>query len=87
MEKTASITLEYPVQLADKKLETVTMRRPTVGDMLDFPLTAASGLSEEAALIGHLCDLHSDDIRALDAGDYTVLQNQLLRFRGLALPK
>lgn len=85
--KTEKITLKYAVQLADRMLTEVTMRRPTVGDMLDFPLTATSGLGEECALIGHLCDLLPEDMRELDAEDYTALQNQLLRFRGMAIPK
>lgn len=38
MEKTAKITLRYPAQLSDRTLSSITMRRPTVGDMLDYPI-------------------------------------------------
>lgn len=81
MEKTAKITLEYPAQLADRTLSTLTMRRPTVGDMLDYPITSGS-LIEEAALIGALTGLRVEDLRELDMHDYERLQDQLLAFRG-----
>ena len=38
MEKTAKIALLYPAQLSDRTLSSITMRRPTVGDMLDYPI-------------------------------------------------
>lgn len=53
MEKTAKITLRYPAQLSDRTLSSITMRRPTVGDMLDYPIKNG-GLDEEAALVAAL---------------------------------
>ena len=50
MEKTAKIALRYPAQLSDRTLSSITMRRPTVGDMLDYPIKNG-GLDEEAALV------------------------------------
>ena len=85
MEKTAKITLQCPVQLADRTLSVLTMRRPTVGDMLDFPIRNG-GLDEEAALIGMLVGLRVEDLRELDMQDYERLQDQLLTFRGQKRP-
>ena len=84
-EKTVDITLDYPVHLADRELENVTMRRPSVGDLMDFPVNATTGLKEELALVAHLCELHVDDLRLMDSEDYGRLQKQLLRFRGISI--
>lgn len=78
--KTATITLEYPVQLADKVLEAVTMRRPSMGDLLDFPLEKGT-LEAEMQLVGHLCGLKLEDLRLVDGEDYGKLQLQLITFR------
>lgn len=78
--KTATITLEYPVQLADKVLEEITMRRPSMGDLLDFPLERGT-LEAEMQLVGHLCGLKLEDLRLVDGEDYGKLQLQLITFR------
>ena len=67
-EKTVTIPLEFPVELADRKLDAVTIQRPTLGDLEDFPVNASTGLKEEMALVAHLCDLHAEDLRRIDAG-------------------
>ena len=60
MEKTAKITLRFPAQLSDRTLSSITMRRPTVGDMLDYPIKNG-GLDEEAALVAALTGLRPED--------------------------
>lgn len=82
--KTAAVKLDYPVQLADRLLTEIIIRRPSMGDLLDYPVGPETGLLEELALMAHLCGLHVDELRALDAEDYAALQEQLLRFRGLS---
>ena len=84
-EKSVTIPLEFPVELADRKLDAVNIRRPTMGDLEDFPVNASTGLKEEMALVAHLCDLHAEDLRRIDAEDYGKLQTQLLQFRGISL--
>ena len=69
MEKTAKIALRYPAQLSDRTLSSITMRRPTVGDMLDYPIKNG-GLDEEAALVATLTGLRPEDLRELDMEDY-----------------
>lgn len=85
MEKTAKIALRYPAQLSDRTLSSITMRRPTVGDMLDYPIKNG-GLDEEAALVAALTGLRPEDLRELDMEDYERLQDQLLTFRGQKRP-
>lgn len=83
-EKNVTIALDFPVELADRKLDAVTIQRPTMGDLEDFPVNASTGLKEEMALVAHLCDLHTEDLRQMDAEDYGKLQKQLLLFRGIS---
>lgn len=79
--KTATITLEYPVQLADKMLEAVTMRRPTMGDVLDNTVKGELDFAGEMQLYAVLCDLRPEDMRGLDPVDYQKLQEQYALFR------
>lgn len=78
--KTAIIKLEYPVQLPDRMLTEVEMRRPSMGDLLDFPLERGT-LEAEMQLVGHLCGLKQEDMRLVDGEDYGKLQLQLITFR------
>lgn len=82
--KTATVTLNYPVQLADRLLMTVTIRRPVVGDILDHPINGDKDIAGEMQFLGALCGLPLEDMRGLDAEDYGRLQDQLLRFRRAA---
>lgn len=87
MAKHETITLNYPVQLADRTLDKITMRRPTLGEMLDFPINGGTDLAGEVALVAQLCGLREDDLRLLDAADYDQLQATLVRFRTKSKPK
>lgn len=84
-DKTVTIPLDFPLELADRKLDAVTMRRPNMGDLVDYPVNAKTSLKEEMALVAHLADLHVDDLRQMDSEDYDKLQTQLLLFRGIPL--
>lgn len=81
--KNAVITLNYPVQLADKALEQVTMRRPTMGDLLDHEPKGSDDVIIELTLIGLLCELKQEEMRRLDSTDYARLQDQYVRFRAV----
>lgn len=78
------IELEFPLQLPDRRLEKITMRRPIMRDMLKHKIGPKSGLQEDIELIADLCDLCPDDVAELDTVDYEKLQDQLFRFRGMA---
>lgn len=78
------IILDFPVQLADRKLDKVTMRRPVMGDILKRNFTGEIDLAASVALIGDLCGLVPDEMEMVDASDFEKLQDQLLSFRGVA---
>ncbi len=83
--RSAVVPLNYPVQLADRRLDEVTMRRPNMGDLLDHEPKAPDDVASELELIGILCGLKPSEMRLLDATDYARLQDQYVRFR--AVPK
>lgn len=79
----ACIKLRFPVQLADRKLKDVTMRRPTMGDLLDYEPRTDKDLDGEVTLIGVLCGLKLEEMRKVDPTDYARLQDQYVRFRAV----
>lgn len=81
--KTVEIELDFPVQLADRVLDKITMRRPTMRDMIKRNIDANAGIRESVGLIADLCGLVPDEVEELDTCDFEKLQNQLLRFRGV----
>lgn len=86
-EKNVTIALDWPVQLADRKLDTVCMRRPTMGDLIDNPVRDGLDYLGEIRLFAALSGLHEDDLRAMDAEDYLKLQQQYAFFRGAKQPE
>lgn len=85
--KTATIKLEYPVQLPDRLMTDVTMRRPTVGDLVTYPIIDNADLQGEFSLLCHLCGLSPEDAAQLDAADYDTLRNKYVFFRSGTQPK
>lgn len=84
--KEVEIVLDFPVQLADRKLEKVVMRRPKMKDMLKYDFATLS-LAESIKLIASLCGLVPEEVEELDSSDFEELMNQFLRFRGVAVPE
>ncbi|WP_300908881.1 phage tail assembly protein [uncultured Desulfovibrio sp.] len=84
--RSAVVILNYPVQLADRQLAEVTMRRPNMGDLLDHEPKAPDDVASELELIGILCGLKPSEMRLLDATDYARLQDQYVRFRAVPKP-
>lgn len=82
--KEVEITLDFPIQLADRLLERVTMRRPVMRDMVKHDIGADVNLANSMALIADLCNLAPPELDDMDTCDYEKLQNQLLSFRGVA---
>lgn len=75
------IKLDYPVQLPDRALAQVSMRRMLVRDMLQCPIKNQQDMEGEVALLALLCDLVPEELQALDMADYGKLQDALITFR------
>lgn len=82
--KEAVIELAYPVTLADRELTRVTMRRPTMGDIIDYEPVKLEDVKGEVVLLGVLCGLKEQEMRLLDATDYARLQKQYVQFRAVS---
>jgi len=76
-----TITLKYPLNLADGMLSNISIRRPDLGDLLDCPVKDASDIKGEAVLLARLCGMNMEDFRKLDLEDYLQVQKSYLRFR------
>lgn len=86
MENTKTVVLEFPVQLPDRMLTEVRLRRVTLGDMIECPLPQQVGetvnLLPMARLLGRLTGLSLEDVRQIDAADFTKLVDEVNRFLG-----
>ena len=57
MRTSVTVALLFPVQLADRRLTEVTVRRPVMRDLLRHPLGQESGAAEDMAFMGELTGL------------------------------
>jgi hypothetical protein len=79
--RSETITLEYPIQLADRLVTEVTIRRQTMKDLRLNPVKGSEDLTGEMKLIGVLCGLRLEEIDGMDAADYGRLIDAFQRFR------
>ncbi len=82
-EQTATIKLQFPVQLSDSLLQDVTIRRPKIKDMIKHNVRETMSFQESVGLTADLCGLNVEDMAELDAEDFELIQKQLLRFRNV----
>ena len=79
--RSETVILDFPVQLADRRLEEVTIRRPTMADLRKYPLKGPGDIEGEMKQIGALCELRLEEMDMIDSADYTRLQDAYVRFR------
>lgn len=75
------IVLDYPIQLADRLLEQVTMKRPTMKVLRTNRIKGENDVDGEMKLFGVLTGLRMEELEELDAADYARLQETYVRFR------
>lgn len=75
------IVLDYPIQLADRLLEQVTMKRPTMKVLRVHRIKGDQDVDGEMKLFGALTGLRMEELEELDAADYARLQETYVRFR------
>ena len=81
MNRSEIIKLEFPIQLADRVLEEVIMRRPTMADLRKHPISSSGDIEGEMKQMAALCNLRMEELDFMDAADYTRLQDAYVRFR------
>lgn len=80
-ERSVTIRLDFPLSLPNGLAGEITMRRPTMGDIIDNPITSDRDVAGEMQLYSVLCGMNIEDFRKLDPADYDKLQDQYARFR------
>lgn len=80
--RSKTVQLDYPVQLADRVLTEITIRRMKVGDLIENPIAGAQDMKGELRLLSRLCGMVPEELEAIDIADYVKLQEILLSFRG-----
>ena len=69
------VVLQFPFEFRGESIQTLTMRRPKVRDMLAVEkLTAKDNAEKEIQLFANLCEVVPEVLHELDMSDYTQLQ-------------
>jgi len=68
------IKLKHPVTVDGKELNSLSMRRPKVRDMLIADKHGGGNGAKEVAMFANLCEVDSSVIEDLDLADYGELQ-------------
>lgn len=69
-----TLTLKYPVDAQGQHVETLEVKRPTAGMLLDARKTRGDDADKELALFATLTGQPPAVLRALDIADYAALQ-------------
>lgn len=81
LKRSETITLEFPIQLADRVVTEVTMRRPTMKDLREHRVKGQEDVDGEFRQFAHLCGMRPEEMEGMDAADYARLQELYIRFR------
>ena len=76
-----TIILEYPIEVKGIRINEISLRRPTVGDLLDAERGNADDKTAEIRLLANLAMMAPDEIKLLDLYDYGQLQAALGKFQ------
>jgi len=71
----SEIALKHPFTAGGKKVEGLTMRRPTVKDLRTMGRFGTTDEEKEIGLIASLAGLVPEDMDAMDMADYKELQS------------
>lgn len=82
---TVNIPLTFPVELDGQKTESVDLRRPKVRDTLKAERAPGTEFEKGLALLVDLTERPKEFLLEMDPVDLQKLDDQLSRFRGLAV--
>jgi hypothetical protein len=74
-----SIQLDYPIKVSGVQVDTLSVRRPLVRDMMKARQNKDEA-GAEINLFADLCQITPDELKSLDFGDYAKLQEVLKDF-------
>jgi hypothetical protein len=70
----AQVTLASPATVGGVKVDSITMREPSVGDMKIVQNSRASDAEKEIAAIANLCELTTAEVEAMSLRNFGRLQ-------------
>ena len=77
-----TISLEYPIEANGVTVNSLNLRRPTIGDLLKSAADGRSNREAEIHLFADLCGISPEDIQRIDLKDFFKLQEALGKMRG-----
>jgi phosphatidylserine decarboxylase len=78
--RSETLELDFPMQLADRLLTEVTMRRPIMKEMRKYPIKGPQDTEGEFKMFCVLCGLREEEMDVMDPADYRRLQDIYVRF-------
>ena len=79
--KTIKVKLNDPLELPDGVVAEVEIRRPTVADLMDYPVDEKGSAQTVVPYIAHLCGMNIQDFRKMSARDYAKVLGEAARFQ------
>lgn len=80
-DRTVVVELDFPIQLADRLLDKISLRRPTMKDLRINPIKGQDDVAGEMRHFGALTGLKLEELDMLDIADYQKLQEAYISFR------
>ena len=81
-QREVTVQLCVPITIDGVERETLTLRRPTVGDFIEMQKKKGTDAEQERWLISRLTKVAPEVLNAVDSADWDVLTAVLLGFRG-----
>lgn len=80
---TETFNLKFPIKCNGVESSTLTVRRPTIGDMLNSNQNGRSDQEAEIWLLANLSSVSPEDIKKLDLADYMRIQKGMLKMQDI----
>lgn len=80
-----SIKLKHPITVDGREVAELTLRRPKVRDLERMDKVSGE-MAKAVAMVADLTELTPDQVREIDAGDFTAVAEALGDFLGAAQP-
>ena len=71
-----TITLKHPIKIDGREVAQLTLRRPKVRDLERMDKVSGE-MAKAVALVADLAEITPDQVRELDAGDFTAVAEAL----------
>lgn len=84
MAESKTVPLTAPITVGGRPIDSVTIRRPRVGDLRRMDAAGKTNLDKTLWLIGALAELTPEEVDQIDAHDLTAIGAVVADFTGVA---